>query len=447
MATDTQFMLGSADDVERSILGGILLDNQHFYELQPELKSEYFGSDGHRRIYAAMHRMAAAGTSVDIVTLAAELERRKEIEAVGGIAYISSLIDGVPERPSLVHYVQIVKDRYRRRSLSVICDSAIGLANDITTPTDETLAKLERSLLRLRGTEAEQSVSSIRDIVPEVLNEMEAIRSMCGRTIGLTTGLESLDIDTTGIREDEYWVIGAMPSRGKTVLGVQMAAANAKKGIPVLFFSHEMTRRQLVRRMLPSESGISADKVRDSRLASKEEYQRIQESAANLAQWPMWVVDPDSLTAEELVAIAKLHIRRHGVRLIIVDYLQLVKAPGKEIKDQVTAVSNALRSIPKNERVPMVALSQLRRPTDGKENSRPSMVQLRETGYIEAHAHVILLLYRPKKVNRWTGADEIIIARQREGLVGYEPVFLHGGKLQFVERDASVPKSAEDMGA
>jgi replicative DNA helicase len=252
--------------------------------------------------------------------------------------------------------------------------------------------------------------------------------------VGLPTGLHGLDENTTGIRDDEYWVIGALPSRGNTVLGVQITATNASQGVPVLFFSHEMTRRQLCRRILPWESKIPAYKIRTPKLMTAADVEHLTAVAAKVAQWPMWIVDPEERTAQDLCAIARLYIRRHGVKLIVVDYLQLLQAPGRELRDRVAYASNVLRGIPKREHVPVVALSQMARPKDGNENSRPSMIQLRETSYIEAHAHVVLLLYRPKQDGSWTGEDEIIIAKQREGILGTQPVVLSRDYVRFLER-------------
>ena len=182
---------------------------------------------------------------------------------------------------------------------------------------------------------------------------------------------------------------------------------------------------------------MPAKQIRDPRTMSNAEFNELLERGAEIAKWPLFVDDPEELTAQELVARARLHIRRFGVKLIVVDYLQLIDAPGKETRDKVTAASNALRKIPKAEGVPVVALSQLARPRDRNENGRPSMVDLKESGSIEAHAHVVLLLYRPKNEHgEWSGEDEIIVAKQREGLVGWEPVWLHNQRLQFVERMA-----------
>ena len=426
--------LPASPEAERSILGGILLDNKAVHEVAPLVTADCFSLDSHRRIYTLVRDMADRGQPIDMITVVDELDRRKWIEAVGGVAYMSSLMDGVPERPSLAHYCEIVREKAMLRGLINISQNAIAGAIEHSDHADAVISRTEDALLRLRGIEERTVAVPIWEAMNETINEIKAIRDRGCDLVGLPTGVPGLDVITTGIREDEYWVVGALPSRGKTVLGVQITASNASRGVPVLFFSHEMTRRQLCRRILPWESKISAYKIRTPTQLSTEEYAKLERVAAEVAKWPMWIVDPDELTAQDLCAISRLYIRRHGVKLIVVDYLQLLQGPGRELKDRVTYASNVLRAIPKRERVPVVALSQMARPKDGNENSRPSMIQLRETGYIEAHAHVVLLLYRPKENNNWTGQDEIIIAKQREGMVGMQPVVLHRDYVRFQER-------------
>lgn len=427
--------LPASPDAERSILGGILLDGgKAFHEVAPMLTPDHLSLDAHRRIYIAMRELGERGQPIDMITLADELDRRKWVEAVGGVTYVSSLIDGVPDRPSLAHYCEIVREKAMLRGLINIAQNAIAEALDHGDEADQVISRAEDALLRLRGVEERALAVPLWDAMNETINEIKAIRERGRDLVGLSTGLAGLDELTTGIREDEYWVVGALPSRGKTVLGVQITATNAREGLPVLFFSHEMTRRQLCRRILPWSARIPAYKVRTPTGLTDAELKHLTDVASKVAQWPMWIVDPDELTAQDLCAISRLYIRRHGVKLIVVDYLQLLQAPGRDLKDRVTYASNVLRAIPKKEHVPVVALSQMARPKDGNENSRPSMIQLRETGYIEAHAHVVLLLYRPKQDSNWTGEDEIIIAKQREGLVGTQAVVLHRDYVRFQER-------------
>ncbi len=312
-------------DAERAVLGTILLNNGTFYQAA-SLLPQTFSLSAHQIIWAAMLDLHASGSPMDMITLSERMGRNGEIEKIGGVAYLSSLIDGVPERPNIESYVNIVRDKARRRWLLEQCDAVKERLCDDSRATTDGLELMEEAALRVRADAGVKSSHHVKEIVPDVLNELERIRRHDG-LIGYTTGVPGLDNATTGIRPDEYWVIGARPSRGKTVLGVEIAASNAEVGLPALIFSFEMTRRQIVRRMIPNYSGIAAWKVRDPRLCSPSEMLAIQESAARIAQWPIWVVDPDGMKASDVVAAAKFHIYRYGVRLIVVDYLQILRGP------------------------------------------------------------------------------------------------------------------------
>jgi replicative DNA helicase len=416
-------------DAEKSVLGAILLNNRLFYECGG-LRPEYFSLEAHRKIFSKMTELDSSGRPIDTVILGDALEGQVTIAA------LSELIDGVPERPSIAEYVNIVCDSAKRRHLALSCEGVIAKSQDSTEETNAILDAHEDVILRLRAAGTAKKAVHVREVIPTVLNEISAQRSHPGRLIGMSTGIDSIDYTTTGIRPGEYWVIGAAPSRGKTVLACQFIAVNAREAVPCIAFSYEMTKEQFVKRMLPAYSGIPAQRVRDFRYGTEEQERQLGEAAAEIAGWPFWVCDPEGMSVQELVAVAKLHIRRHGVKLAIVDYLQIIDGPG-DVRTRVGAVSNALRALAKTEKIAVVALSQLRRPAT--EDERPTMFHLKETGDIEAHANTIVLIYRPKgEQMEWSGLDEIIIAKQREGLVGSENVVLDPKSLWFRPREFGV---------
>ena len=413
-------------DAERTILGSILLDQRRLYDCAA-LRPEYFGLQAHQQIFAAMLALNDKGRQIDTVTLTDALGDKADA------MILSDLLNGTVERPNVKGWAEIVRDAAQRRYLSNSCQSVIAKLQDPANDTDGLIDEQESLLLRLRAAGTVQTARHVKEVMPTVLNEMVRQWKHKGELVGLTTGIETLDYTTTGIRPGEYWVIGAAPSRGKTVFGAQIVASNACQGVPSLVFSYEMSKEQFVKRLIPNHSGIPAEKVRDFRNARETQIKEAGEAGAQIAQWPFWVCDPEGMTAHELCAVAKLHIRRHGIKLIVVDYLQIIDGEEREIRTRVGAVSNTLRSLAKTEQVSVVALSQLRRPQD--ENERPTMFHLKESGDIEAHAHTICLIYRPKdEQGRWSGCDEIIVAKQREGLVGSEPVLLDAHRLWFAPR-------------
>jgi len=206
-----------------------------------------------------------------------------------------------------------------------------------------------------------------------------------------------------------------------------------------LLASAEMTRHAVVQRAipgaLPAECNVTAAQLRDPKFIMKSNWGLVLEAAGKINGLPFYVSDADEMNVNELAAMARLHVRRYGVQLVIVDYLQVLNTKGRDFREQVTNASNVLRKLAKQEQVAVVALSQLSRPRDGNENDRPSMISLKESGSLEAHAHAVLLLYRPKDSdNRFTGEDELVIGKQREGLTGWEPITLDERKLTFRER-------------
>ena len=252
--------------------------------------------------------------------------------------------------------------------------------------------------------------------------------------IGLPTSLKGLDDATTGIRAGELWVIGAMSGRGKTALGTQIALANVAAGNPTVFFSLEMTREELGDRLLCNESTVSASRIRNPSFITKDQWREIVACADKAIGWELFIDDSSSLTIQALVARARLYIRRFGCKLVIVDYLRLIKAPGRELREQVANATDALRQLAKSEHVGVIALSQLARPKDRNTNSQPNMLGLKESGDIEAHAHVVLLIHMPAKKNQPTGEDQIIIGKNRHGPMGAIDVTFNRERLKFLPR-------------
>ena len=424
--------LPASPDVERSILGAILMDNATYNQAAEHLQPGDFSLDSHRRVLGRMSEMKSADTPIDLVTLTEELERHHELEAVGGVGYVAGLIDGLPDRPNIAHYVQIVKEKSRLRGLIHAAQAAIARAVDCDKASDIAGALLETVL----NVEAQSQMShaiSPRDFMPEVLSELEA-QAQSGGLVGLPFGLDSLDVLTGGSRRGELVVIGGLPGACKTALACQMVEANAKAGNPVGVFSLEMSRWDIGKRFLSGVTAVSAQKIRNPQFISKDEWSSLAQGAAEIADWPVWFDDSGTITIPEMLARARLFISRMKAKLIVVDYLQLVRADAKEIRERVGKVADALRQLAKAERIPVVLLSQLRRPQNV--NDAPTMCDLKESGDIEAHAHVVLLLHTPTGDDgRPTGLDTIIVGKNRNGSRGPLPVMFHQHKLRFYPRE------------
>jgi len=417
-------------DLERTVLGLIILDNRHFQNaaaLQPEDFSDY----SNRMIFRRMGDLVSQNQPIDLATLADELQARRELDSVGGVEWLARLIDGVPDQPNIEHYIKRLKGHSNRRKLIAAAELVITQAND-GCPLSDISAKFTQSTLAIEsGTQ--QTISTPSDFMPEVLRELEQ-QSLAGGLVGLSTGIDSLDTLTGGLRAGELTVVGALAGVGKTALATQMLAANASAGIPCGFFSVEMSRWDVGKRFLPALTKLTSRKIRHPNLIAKDEWGELAAGAAQAGGWPLWVDDSGSLTLSDLLARARLFISRMGVKLLVVDYLQLIRAEGRDLRERVGAIADALRQLAKAERIPIVLLSQLRRPQNV--NDPPTMSELKESSDIEYHAFVVLLIHSPLAPDGSpTGQDVIIIGKNRNGLRGPIPVLFDSRTLRFYPRE------------
>jgi replicative DNA helicase len=427
--------LPASRDSEIAVLGAILLDNQAYWQASAEIEPADFTLDSHRRIYCRMVELAEAGKPIDYVTLTDQLGQHKEIETVGGVAYVTSLTDGLPRVKNIEQYVNILKDKSRRRMLINACTAGSAAAADEGTPTRVSMEMVQDALLELEANSKKIQTRPLIEFSDETFIELEELRNSEAEVVGFSTGIPSMDEGTTGIRSGELWVVGGRPGDGKTSLALQIAGANAPYGARVGMFSIEMAKSEVLHRLWVKQSKIAAQKLRQPRFMSGEEWSKVRQAMSEVGTWPLYIDDSSALSISELAARSRLMIRRHGVGLILVDYLQIVDAPGKDERQRLTAISRALRMLAKEERVGIVALSQMARPSDKSMNRRPTKFDLKESGSLEADAHTVVLIFRPvDEFNQYNGEDELIIDKQRHGPRGIQPVFYNERLLRFEER-------------
>jgi replicative DNA helicase len=428
-------------DAERTVLGCALSDANAVYRVLPLLKPEDFSLDSHRRIFHAISELGEAGKPVDDLTVCNALAAKGQLESVGGVAYLASLSDnvdaGLARVTNVEHYANLLRDKSRRRQARAAGQCLVTGTDDAAVSTDAAIQQVQEALLRIEAASGKSAAQHVKNIMPHVLRELEEQATNEG-LVGMPTGLRSLDLVTGGIRPGELWTIGALPGKGKTALGVQILLANGKERVPVYAFSLEMQAREIGRRFLAANTTVPAIQVRNPQVIRKERWPELTEAAAKIAELPIYVDDRSSLKVQELLASARLYIRRHGVKLILVDYLRLVDAPGRDVRERVGQVADSLRQLAKTERVGVVLLSQLRR-LEGGINAKPSMLDLKESGDIEAHSHVVLLPYVPiAEDGKPVPEDQLlIIGKNRNGGVGSLPVYFDERRLQFLERTGS----------
>lgn len=437
-------------DAERSILGAILLDNLAYNEAAESLKSDDFSLDSHRRIFARMIELMETGRPIDIITLTEELSKKREVESVGGVAYLSSLTEGLPRRPSIEQYVKIVKDKALLRGLIHACTNAIARASEQAEDATDIIDAAESAIFQIAENKLGQGFLGITDIVKQSFGSIDKLYERGQRITGLETHYERLDEMTSGLQASDLVIIAARPSMGKTAFAINIAenaAVRDKKVVGV--FSLEMSREALLLRLLCSQSRVDSHKLRTGFLG-REDYGKLVQGMAALADAPIFIDDSPGISITEMRAKARRLMQSQGhLDLIVVDYLQLVSGGGAKRYEnrtqEVSAVSRGLKALAKELRCPVVALSQLSRAPEsrGKGEQRPQLSDLRESGSIEQDADVVAFIFREEYYYRkeevppeLEGVAEIIIAKQRNGPTG-------SLKLAFIKNSTRFENLAE----
>jgi replicative DNA helicase len=422
-------------DAEKTILGAILLDNAAHSEAAEKIESDDFSLDSHRRIFLRMTELMNEQRAVDIVTLAHELSRNKEIEAVGGVAYLASLTEGLPMRPVIEDYIRIVKDKSLLRKLMMICSTAIARAADQSETALEVLGAAEQQLLEVGEKGITHGLQPLDQIVANSFGTIDNLYKESREVTGLATNFTELDRMTSGLQRGELIIIAARPSMGKTALAINIAenAAIKSKAI-VAVFSLEMSKESLLRRMLASQAWVDQRKLQTGFLG-REDQTKLQNALEQLVESHLFIDDSAGISLSEMRAKARrLKQTIGGLDLVVVDYLQLMSATlpsagGKRYENrtqEVSAISRGLKALAKELHVPVVALSQLSRASERRgEDKRPMLSDLRESGSIEQDADVVAFIHRESYYNRdeeMSESDkaksEIILAKQRNGPTG-----------------------------
>jgi len=432
---DIEHSLPASIEAERSILGGIMLDPKAYDEAAERgLSASDFLLDSHRRIYSRMVELAESSRPIDQITLIEELERHRELSTVGDVGYISDLITGVPDRPSIKHYVKIVREKADQRKVIHACNASIGAISDGSS-SRECIGELSERLLQIQTGSDDAPAERVLKFSDAVYREWELLADGSDAVIGLTTGVDCVDLATTGIRAGETWAIGGRTGDGKTSLGLQIAAANCRRDVAVGYFSIEMSKSELLQRLWSHEGKIPFGYIRNPRWGSAEMRSQVLRAMATVGRWPLFVAEDGSLSLQKLVAKSRLLIRQEKLGLLVVDYVQLISANAPNERERITKISSQIRALAKDTGVPIVAVSQLNRPKDRSLNERPNKFSMKESGSLENDANTILLIYRPMDDSgRPAGEDELIIAKQRHGPVSNEKVFFDSKTMTFFER-------------
>src|SRR4051794_4340446 len=436
-------------EAERSILGAILLDNLAYNQAAEHLKPEDFLLDSHRRIYSRMIDLSEASHSIDLITLCEELSRKSELETIGGAAYVSGLLDGVPDRPSIENYIKIVRDKSLLRSLIHTATAAIARASEQGDSAEEILNDTEAQIFQLSEKRIGRGFMGVSEIVRESFGSVDALLQRGRRITGLETHYPDLDEKTSGLQKSDLIIIAARPSMGKTSFAMNIAenvAIEDRKTVAV--FSLEMSKEALLQRMLCSVARVDAHKFRTGSLW-QDDMRKITRAIEQLAEAPIFIDDTPGITISEMRAKSRRLLQSKGsLDLIVVDYLQLMSGGGKRYENrtqEVSAISRGLKGLAKELAVPVVALSQLSRAPEsrGAGDHRPQLADLRESRSIEQDADVVAFIFREEVYKpddpELDGVAELIIRKQRNGPTGTV-------KLAFLKSSTRFESMADGVG-
>jgi len=408
-------------EAERSVLGAVLLDNHQLNVAVQMLKSEDFFLDQHRKIFERMVELDEAHKAIDSLTLMEELHRHGELEAAGGAAYIGTLLDGVPRVSNVEHYARIVKEKSLLRNLAHAANAIQQNALAGDDDADAILDRAESSILMLAEERIRAGFVGVKELVSQSFQRLEKIFTEGRRITGLPTGYQQLDNLTSGLQPSELIILAARPSMGKTALALNISENVAlRAGEPVAVFSLEMSKESLLLRLLAARARIDAHKFRTGHLG-REDWRKMTEALGELGEAPLWIDDTGSATVLEMSAKARRLKKDKGLSLVVVDYLQLISARGRfsNRNEEVTSISRALKALAKELQVPVMVLSQLTRAPE-REERRPQLADLRESGAIEQDADVVMFIhrpgfYKPDIPDEERAKAELIIAKQRNG--------------------------------
>jgi replicative DNA helicase len=412
-------------EAEQSVLGGILLDNQSLNNVLEILGVEDFYSEAHRKIFAAIVELYDKNEPIDIITLSNILKSKNQIDQAGGISYLSSLADNVPSAANIAHYAKIVKEKSILRRLIGTATEILNKSYNAGSDIDSVLDEAEHAIFEISENKIRPAFSPFKDLIKDSVKTIEMLYERKELVTGVPTGFEKIDDKTSGFQKSDLIIIAGRPSMGKTAFALNIAQyAALEAGIPVAVFSLEMSKEQLALRMLSSESRVDSQRIRRGFLGEAD-WPKLINAAGKLSEAPIYIDDTPAITVLEMKAKARRLKSEVDLGLIILDYLQLMRSGGyKESREQeISEISRSLKTLAKELRVPVIALSQLNRQVENRSDKRPQMADLRDSGAIEQDADLIAFIYRDEVYNKSEeniekGFAEIIIGKQRNGPTG-----------------------------
>jgi len=411
-------------EAEQSLLGGLLVDPESINKIVDIVGPRDFYKDAHARIYDVMLDLYERNEAIDIITVSSLVRDKGLVEKIGGITYLNSLVDLMPSSANIVQYAKMVGEKALMRNLINAATLIIEKGHELNLNVDSYIDEAENLIFQVAENKFKPSFFSMKDIVMENIQKIELLSQKKQSVIGVPTGFIELDKLTSGLQPSDLIIVAGRPSMGKTAFCLNIAqhvAAMKEPPTPVGVFSMEMSKEQLVTRLLSSESEIDHSKLRTGML-SQSDWRRLSEAASKLLETSMFIDDSPSMSVLEVRARARRLKKEHGLGLLIIDYLQLMKGRTfiESRVQEISEISRSLKALAKELNIPVIAISQLSRAPEKREHEakKPRLSDLRESGAIEQDADVILFIYRDEVYNKESekkGTAEIIIGKQRNG--------------------------------
>ena len=412
-------------EAEQSVLGGILIENEAINRVMEILDPDDFYRDAHRKIFNALINLSERDEPADLITLTNELRKIDQLDSIGGASYVASLIDSVPTAANIEYYAKIVKEKSILRKLIQTSTQIVTQSYEDRGDIEVFLDEAERAIFDISEKRVRPSFFSIRDVVKESFKTIERLFQKKELVTGVPSGFKELDRMTAGFQPSDLIIIAGRPSMGKTAFCLNVAQyAAVENKIPVAVFSLEMSKEQLVIRMLCSEAHVEGTRLRTGFL-NESDWPKLTIAAGNLSEAPIYIDDSAALSVLELRAKARRLKSERGLGMLIIDYLQLMKGRARveSRQQEISEISRSLKALAKELNIPVIAVSQLSRKTEERTGNRPQLSDLRESGAIEQDADLILFIYRDEVYNRAEdnpnrGKAEVIIGKQRNGPIG-----------------------------
>ena len=428
-------------EAEQSVLGAMLIKKEAITQAQEHLRPDDFYREAHRIVFETMLELAGDNEAVDLVTLTEALRKKEMLEKVGGISFITALANYVPTAANIVYHAQIVKEKSELRHLIDAATEIASAAYEATDDVKDIMDDAEKKILAVAANQTGGAFEPIRNIVIDTVGRVETLYENQGGLTGISTGFRDLDRDTSGLQKSDLILVAARPSMGKTAFTLNIATYAALHGHTVAFFSLEMSKEQLVQRMLCSEGGIDSQRLRTGQLEDAD-WDRLINTADRISKASIYIDDTAGINVMDLRSKARRLKAEHGLDLIVIDYLQLMQGRARSSSDnrqqEISEISRSLKALARELDVPVVALSQLSRSVESRTVKKPMLSDLRESGSLEQDADIVMFLYREDYYDQETerkNITEVIIAKHRNGPIGTIELFFQKEFTKF--RDLS----------